>query len=610
MAWMLIVAVLGVYLLVLFQIQVVHQGRYVDDCAELAERHCMLWARRGALNDRDGYPLNACVVRHRFVLHPELACDPRLPDATNLDRLEARIAQFSAFVSRELFYHGRPSRRALARHLNKRAPLPIPLVDDIDESLQRKWSMCGQDQFPEVAIERYFVRRYYFPHVASLLRGRVQSFRRGSTPERRFSFNRNLDMAGIDGLERACEDTLAGVPGYERILVDIRGYNRGEVTRKAPVPGHDVYLTISLPLQCYAESLMRDLEGALVLIHIPTGEVLVAVSSPEPDLDASVEERRELEKAFGAEAFIFKPLGMVSPLGSGAKLLTGAVGLRCGVLAFGESLPCDGAFSLTPRHAIRCPRGHGSIQLPEAQACSCNSFYCSLGIRIGTYRLGDAALEFGFGRCPGTILGEQPGRATWTSIEARGFVPTEERMRAAFERAAHPGEAALVAIGQGPFSVTCMQAAAYVACFADGVYRPPKLVMNRAGDCREPRPLSFSPATWSTIGQGMVEAVEQPYGTAKLAAVEGVRVGAKTGTAQVDHPTKGRVKNCWTVALAPAEAPEYAVACIVQEGVSGGRTAAPIVGKLLTRVFGVRTDAPLAVLDTEGAAIATVDVGP
>ena len=611
LAWMLILAVLGVFLLVLLRLQLVHQERYADDCAELAERHCMLWARRGTIYDRDGYPLNACVVRHRFVLHPELVCDPRLPIAANLDRLEARIAQFSAFVSRELFYHGRPSRRALVRHLKRRTPLPIPLVDDIDETLQRKWSVDGQELFPEVAIERYFVRHYYFPHIASLLRGRVESFRRGSTPQRPFNFNRNLDMAGNDALERACDSVLAGVPGYERILVDIRGYHRGDVKGEAPRPGRDIYMTVSLSLQCQGEFLMQGYRGALVLIHIPTGEVLVAVSSPEPDLDSSLEERRDFEAVFGEEGFIFKPLGMVSAMGSAGKLLTGAEGLRSGALEPGEPFPCDGVFPLTRRRTIPCPRGHGTVLLPEALACSCNDFFCSLGLRIGTYRLAEAALEFGFGRCPGTILGKQTGRPTWNSMESRGFVPTKERMRATLERSAYPGEAALVAIGQGPFSATCMQAATYVACFADGVYRPPKLVRDRAGDDRESRRLSFPPEILATIRQGMVEAVEQPYGTAKRAAVDGIRVAAKTGTAQYDHPSKGRMKNCWTVALAPAEAPEYAVACIVQDGVSGGRTAAPIVGQLLQRVF-LRTshEPSLSAVDTEGAAVTVAAVGP
>ena len=86
------------------------------------------------------------------------------------------------------------------------------------------------------------------------------------------------------------------------------------------------------------------------------------------------------------------------------------------------------------------------------------------------------------------------------------------------------------------------------------------------------------------VREGMRDAVNQPDGSGKRALLPGVTVAAKTGTAEYGLKGAGR-KMTWMVAFAPFEEPRYAVAVLVEDGVSGGTTAAPRVQQLLAQVF-------------------------
>ena len=94
----------------------------------------------------------------------------------------------------------------------------------------------------------------------------------------------------------------------------------------------------------------------------------------------------------------------------------------------------------------------------------------------------------------------------------------------------------------------------------------------------------WSPPFIQTVREGMREAVNAPDGSGKRAALPGVMVAAKTGTAEYG-PKGGGLKMTWMIAFAPFENPRYAVAVLVEDGVSGGTTAAPRVKQLLANVF-------------------------
>ena len=100
---------------------------------------------------------------------------------------------------------------------------------------------------------------------------------------------------------------------------------------------------------------------------------------------------------------------------------------------------------------------------------------------------------------------------------------------------------------------------------------------------------AISPGTAQAVAAMMVSVVESPQGTGTAARIPGVTVAGKTGTAQAD----GGPPHAWFIGFAPAEAPQYAVAVLVERGGSvgseatGGRVAAPIAARLLRAALGI-----------------------
>jgi cell division protein FtsI/penicillin-binding protein 2 len=97
--------------------------------------------------------------------------------------------------------------------------------------------------------------------------------------------------------------------------------------------------------------------------------------------------------------------------------------------------------------------------------------------------------------------------------------------------------------------------------------------------------LSARPQNIELVRQSMLGAIESPSGTGHRADVKGVSVAGKTGTAEFDSH-EGRINRAWFIGFAPYEAPTVAVAVCVEDGDSGGHTAAPVGGQIFAKVFG------------------------
>ncbi|HPJ57592.1 MAG TPA: penicillin-binding transpeptidase domain-containing protein, partial [Kiritimatiellia bacterium] len=142
--------------------------------------------------------------------------------------------------------------------------------------------------------------------------------------------------------------------------------------------------------------------------------------------------------------------------------------------------------------------------------------------------------------------------------------------------------------------VTPLQLAMYAAALANGgTLWQPRLVrriVRTDGAAQEiaaaPAPVGprWAPRNIRTVREGMRDAVNAPDGSGKRAALPGVTVAAKTGTAEYG-PKGAGLKMTWMIAFAPFDDPRYAVALLVEDGVSGGTTAAPRVRRLLAQVF-------------------------
>jgi peptidoglycan glycosyltransferase len=212
--------------------------------------------------------------------------------------------------------------------------------------------------------------------------------------------------------------------------------------------------------------------------------------------------------------------------------------------------------------------------LPDLLKVSCNTGFAQIGLDLGAAKLSDQAHEFGFGAAAPLDM----------PAVAKSIFPDASAFAHDLPALAHS------AIGQQDVAATPLEMALVAAGVANGgvIMKPHLLAQLRDNEGNVVR--SAQPDPWmramsaqsaSTLRDMMVAVVQA--GTATKAAIPGIQVAAKTGTAQ----TVGDNAHAWLIAFAPADAPRVAVAVIVEsqpglgDNVTGGKVAAPIAQKVL-----------------------------
>jgi penicillin-binding protein 2 len=283
------------------------------------------------------------------------------------------------------------------------------------------------------------------------------------------------------------------------------------------------------------------------------------------------------------------------PPGSIFKPLLGLAALANDRAAASTTFDCPGYYRLG-NVVFRCWRksGHGSIAMRKAIEQSCNSYFCQLGILCGHERIVHMAKTVGLGAKTGIEL---PG-------EAAGLVPDNSWKKRRFNDSWRSGDTCNMSIGQGALLVTPLQMALFAATIANGghVFRP-RLILDlgvdhsekkkigsfdgRAGKGGEEiRKMGWSLSDLNIVKAGMLDVIQADSGTGKRARIEGVRMAGKTGTAEYGT-RENRKKHTWMILFAPYDNPRYAVSIVIEDGESGGRTAAPLMKELMTGIFDI-----------------------
>lgn len=405
------------------------------------------------------------------------------------------------------------------------------------------------------------------------------------------------DIVGQSGIEGVYNGDLAGAPGWRLSVVNSLGREIRPVEQQPPRPGRNVMLTLDVGLQERAEALLEGRRGAIVAIDVATGGVLTLASAPAFDPNAfavrfSAAEWREILED-PAKPLQNRALRAMFPPGSIFKLVMAAAGLEEGIIHRDTRIFCAGGKRLYGRF-FGCLGHHGSIDVIEALALSCNTFFYQLGVDLGRERIVRWARSLGLGQATGVDLTEEQG----------GILPSDAWLESRGLRF-YPGETVSISIGQGRLGISPLQAAHMAATVATGFRREPHLLMaveessaGRAGSRTYPiatRSAEFHDGTRQVLLEGMRRSAA--YGTSRRAGLEEVEIGGKTGTAQVasasniEGPEEERRESlrnhAWFVGVAPVDEPQIVVAVFVEHGGSGGRAAAPLGGALLAHHFGV-----------------------
>jgi penicillin-binding protein 2 len=389
---------------------------------------------------------------------------------------------------------------------------------------------------------------------------------------------------GKSGVEYAYERMLMGVPGTEQVVTDAKHQPVRVVKHDIAVPGAELTLSLDLELQKLASKELNGRRGAVVALDPSTGEVLCFVSSPGYDL-ADFEGGIAPEQFAAYNANEDKPLedkaltGLYPP-GSTFKLITSLAMYETNNFNVNETVLCDGAFHITKKSKIRCLEVHNHIAYVKALTDSCNTYFCTMGVRVGPEALAKAAAEMGLGEAPD--LDVRGGN----SPRDRGVIPSPE-YRAEHGRGHwYTGDTANAAIGQGDDLATPIQMADVAALVANrGVmYRPHLLKAVRlAGSTKsqETKPIvahkvEASDFFWDELTEGLHGVIET--GTAANCKIPGVPWAGKTGTAERANHEK---PNSWFIGYAPLNHPRIAVAVIVVGAGFGASVAGPIAQQVV-----------------------------
>lgn len=415
----------------------------------------------------------------------------------------------------------------------------------------------------------------------------------------RFPRYRLGDSIGKFGIEKRWEPQLRGRGGGQQIEVDANGQRLRVLGEEEAKAGDSLVLTLDANLQRAAETALQGKEGAIVVLGVNSGEVLAMASHPtfDPNLFARgihVDEWR---------ALVDDPLHPLNnraiqgqyPPGSTFKVMMAAAALEKGVITPATRFHCSGGLPYG-RHFFHCwqRRGHGSLNLQQAIAHSCDVYFYQVGQRLGIQNIADYARRFGLGSPLGVGLDH----------EASGLIPDASWKSQFLKSPWLPGETLSVVIGQGYVTATPLQMAVVAATVANGgtVYRPHlvKQTIGVGGETSKEyapevlRETKIRPEVLQLVRDGMRDVVNSSTGTGKKAKLANVMVAGKTGTSQVISGTRGKGKvlarqyrdHAWFIAFAPYEAPEVAVACLIEHaGAGGGQVAAPIVREVLEAYF-------------------------
>lgn len=405
-------------------------------------------------------------------------------------------------------------------------------------------------------------------------------------------------MVGRDGVERAFEEYLRGTAGVRQIETDTSGKITSESWKTdtetgeelTPQPGYNVALTIDIRLQEMVERALAELvptlpeaEGAAAVVVDMTGGVLAMASYPTYDLaNFSSIYNSLLEDPL-------KPMNNratygLYPPGSTFKMVTAIGGLEEGIITPTDKILDTGRYmyyapSYTPSCWIynQSGRTHGQETVSDAIRDSCNVFFYDVGRRLGIDKLNEYARMFGLGESTGIELGENTG-----VVAGREY--TEEVLHQPW----YDGSTLAVAIGQENNQFTPLQLANYIATLVNGGnhYSAHLLKSVKSSDFsqviyeREPELLNtidIAPENLEAVKQGMLAVTQQGGSAYRYFTDVDVKVGAKTGSAQVSAESES---NAVFVAFAPYDDPEIALCVVVEKGGSGselGAIAADII---------------------------------
>jgi peptidoglycan glycosyltransferase len=359
-------------------------------------------------------------------------------------------------------------------------------------------------------------------------------------------------LTGLSGLELAFDSRLAGHPGGQLVAAGGRHGPRVIATTE-PEAGEDVKTTIDPDLQRAAVTALGSTYGGVAVLDAQNGDVLalsgIAFSAPQPP-------------------------------GSTFKIITTTAALDAGLVHLSDTFPIATSATVDGREVANANNEACGGTFVEAFAESCNSVFVPLGPKIGSDRLVETAERFGFNSQPSLYDVDATAATDPPAPTIPKSIPSDVDL-------------GVSAIGQGRVQATPLEMASVAQTIANGGVRDPTSIVKEPSLKSDAKPVHVtSKQTAATIRGLMIRVVTEGTGTA--AALPGVQVAGKTGTAELgprplepgEETRPGEAPpqevDAWFTSFAPAADPKIVVAVmVVDANGAGGEIAAPIAREVL-----------------------------
>ena len=450
------------------------------------------------------------------------------------------------------------------------------IFDDIPLEKAHKIIEKSSD-YPYLEVQIYSKRKYLHNSLGSHILGYVRNISSNEYEKMKSNGYKKDDIIGKQGIEKKYESYLRGENGYRYLEVDVHNRFVKTLEEKEPKMGDDIYLTVDFKLQKIITDYMnkQKMKGAFIAIEPKTGRIITMVSNPEYPLNTIVS--RMTTKEWNDIMFNKdRPLenrvitGRYPP-GSIFKVISALAFLEEG-LDPKEEFFDPGYYQIGKWKWRSWKRGgHGYTNLSKSLVESVNYYYYRAADKYGRKMILEVADAFGIGRKTGIDI---PG-------EKSGLLPSNEWKKKKVKEPWYTGDSINLSIGQGYLLVTPLQMAkAYSILANNGYTYTPHLVdkivtedgkIEKIEGKREE--VKYNKKYMEEIKEALIKTVEAKDGTAKRVRTKGIRVAAKTGSAQ---NSKYKKPHSWISGYFPADKPEIVFTAFVEGGGSGGKDAAEI----------------------------------
>jgi penicillin-binding protein 2 len=593
---LLMLTLFAVLTLQLARLQVFEGQAYQERAENNRLRVVPVMPSRGLIFDRNGIPLVENAPRFSVGIVP--ADLPREKEPQVLPQLEALAGVPAAEIAKKV-----EERRG------SNDPF-TPVIVKSGLEPEKAFALREMEQrLPGVEVIVEPIRRYggqpLFSHILGYV-GRVADYEYEDLKSKGYQMN---DQVGKAGVEAQYETVLRGVPGRREVEVNAAGREIQTLASEPAQPGSSLVLSLDMELQEktaeFLQQAMGDsLNAAAMVMNVHTGELLAMVSLPGFDDNVFTNISEEQWRALlddPSKPLVDHCISEIYPPGSVFKQVTASGALQEGVANAGTTITSYGSITVKNEYdpnivyVFKDWSALGTLNFYGGVAMSSDVYFYYLGggyyqdgvelfRGLGATKLAEYARRFGLGALTGIDL---PG-------EAAGMIPDPQWKEEELGEPWTIGDTYNFSIGQGYVATTPLQMLLVTSAVANGgnvmAPRVVRDIIDANGRVVVPfkptvsRQLGVSDDNLALLREGMRQGVV--WGTVTNAAVDGVNVAGKTGTAEFGPDLGGGTyqSHAWFTGFAPAEDPEVAVVVFLQQG-NGAKNAAPVAGRILDYYF-------------------------